>query len=386
MARNSGMSLLAALGLGAGAMYLLDADKGRRRRAIARDKLISVLTEAQEGFDCALNNLRDKARGVVAESRHLFSADDASDDVLEARVRAKLGRVVSHPHAVHTTVRDGVLTLSGDIFVHELPRLLAAARRVRGIQQVKNELQAHESSAQVPSLQGSGRRSYPEPFQENWSPALRLLAGSVGSSLMVGRRGGLLSPLVTLGGAGLFLRAVTNMPIRRLVGVGAGRRAIDLHKNLTINAPSDEVFDYWSNFENFPKFMSHLRSVRMIDEMRSRWVAVGPFGLSLEWDAEITRLDPGKLIAWRSEPGSALPNAGVVRFEAIEGDGTRLDIKMSYNPPAGAIGHVLLSILGNHPKRAMDRDLLRLKTLLEVGKATARGREIELRDLEVGNM
>ena len=116
--------------------------------------------------------------------------------------------------------------------------------------------------------------------------------------------------------------------------------------------------------------MAHLKEVRDHGAGRSHWVAEGPAGVAASWDATLTRFVPYELLAWRSEPGSVVANAGVIRFEPTDDGGTRVDIRLSYNPPAGALGHFAALLFGDDPKSAMDEDLVRLKSLLEQGKAT----------------
>jgi len=97
-----------------------------------------------------------------------------------------------------------------------------------------------------------------------------------------------------LTGVGMLARAVTNMEMRRLVGIGGGRRAVDIDKTLHIQAPLKEVYTFWANVENFPRFMTHIKEVRHLGEGRSHWVAEGPAGTSVSWDAELTVYEPNR--------------------------------------------------------------------------------------------
>jgi uncharacterized membrane protein len=142
----------------------------------------------------------------------------------------------------------------------------------------------------------------------------------------------------------------------------------------------DTVFDLWSNFENFPRFISHVREVRRQNDRRSQWVVAGPAGAPIRWDTETTVFVPNELIAWRTVPGSAVQHAGTVRFEPSPA-GTRVHIEMSYNPPGGALSHGVAVLFGTDPKRAMDDDLVRFKSLVEEGKATAHGRTVRREDV-----
>jgi uncharacterized membrane protein len=215
-------------------------------------------------------------------------------------------------------------------------------------------------------------------LQDNWAPATRLLAGLGGAILNVAgmRRRGLPGALLWTLGSGLVLRAAVNQPTRRILGVGAGRRAVDLHKTITVHAPIDEVWRLWSRFEEFPRFMQHVRQVRRSNERMSHWVVDGPMGAAVKWDAEVTEVVPNQVLAWKTVPGSIIEHAGVVRFERIDDHTTRLDIRMSYNPPAGVIGHAVASLFRRDPKHELDDDMLRLKSLLEEGKARAHGHQV----------
>ncbi|MGH7572321.1 MAG: SRPBCC family protein, partial [Gemmatimonadota bacterium] len=310
-----------------------------------------------------------------------------ADDVLAERVRSKMGRHVSHPGAIEVTARWGRVTLRGPILAHELEDLLSAVASVRGVRDIDDRLEVHRDPGDVPGLQGAPRRSgeTAEFRQENWSPAARFAAGTTGGALVLLGMGrlGKLGIASTAVGAGLVARSVANKPVRRLTGIGAGRRAVDYRKTITVQAPLDEVYDFWSRVENFPRIMSHIREVRDIGRNRTRWTAVGPAGIPVSWDAVVTARVPGEVLAWRSEPGSTIDNAGIVRFEPVDGgaEATRIDIRLSYNPPAGAVGDVVASLLGVDPKSAMDEDLVRFKSLIEEGRTRAGMEKVTREDL-----
>jgi uncharacterized membrane protein len=114
--------------------------------------------------------------------------------------------------------------------------------------------------------------------------------------------------------------------------------------------------------------MSNVREVRKIDEGKYHWVVAGPAGLSVEWDAEITKLVPNQSIAFKSLPGSAIEQRGLIHFTSTAEGETSVDIKMSYNPPGGAVGHLVAMLFGADPKREMDEDLMRMKSFIETGE------------------
>ena len=142
------------------------------------------------------------------------------------------------------------------------------------------------------------------------------------------------------------------------------RRTVDIQKTLRIEAPPDRVYAFWRDYRNFPLFLSRVRQVEDLGAGRSRWVLDGPEG-TLEWNAMITVEAPGSLLAWRSEPGAVLENAGAVRFSG-EGTGTRLDLRFCYNPPTDA-GEAVAELFGADPRAQLNQDLGRLKSLLESG-------------------
>jgi uncharacterized membrane protein len=368
MTMNKGLTLAGGLGIGAGLMYLLDPDRGRRRRALLRDQAVHAWHQTGDALSVTAEDLANRTRGLVAETGARFRREDVTDDVLAERVRAKIGRVVSHPRAIEVAVDQGRITLRGPILAGELDDLLSAVAAVRGVTDVENRLEAHPTADGIPALQG-GRPRPGEPAA-NWPPATRLLVSSAGCALAsygAKRRDPIGAALGTVG-VGMLARGLTNFEMKRLIGANGGRRGIAFQKTIRIDAPVEQVFHFWSNYENFPHFMSWVQEVKDLGGGRSHWVVKGPAGVPIEWDAELTEYAPHRVLAWKSVPGAAFANAGTIHFDP-NGDGTtRVDIKMTYNPPAGAVGHALADLLGADPKRIMDEDLVRMKTFIETGQ------------------
>jgi uncharacterized membrane protein len=288
---------------------------------------------------------------------------------LAERVRAKIGHAVSHPHAIKVTAHGGRVTLSGPILAHEKEQLLDVVRDVPGVVDVEDNLEVHERP-DIPSLQGGGRRSGVQPvfLQENWPPALRAAAVLSGGALEyygLTRRSPINVALAALG-LGLIARGMINMPLKRMVGLDAEKLPIHLEKTIYIEAPPETVFNIWSNYVNFPHFMSHVQKVHDSGNGRSHWVVNGPAGTVIEWDAILTEFKRPEVIAWKSEQNSIVQHEGKVRFEPENG-GTKVHVRMSYNPPAGVLGHAVASLFDGDPKKQMDEDLLRMKTFIERG-------------------
>jgi osmotically-inducible protein OsmY len=147
----------AGLALGAGIMFLLDPDRGNRRRALVRDKAVRAGHSLDDAATELSQELRDRTRGALHETRARLREETVDDRVLEERVRAELGRLVTHPGSVEVHARDGTVTLRGPVLADEADRLLAGTRRVRGVQQVENFLNIEEEAGKIPGLQGEGR-------------------------------------------------------------------------------------------------------------------------------------------------------------------------------------------------------------------------------------
>ncbi len=363
-------AVLAGFGLGAALMYALDPQAGARRRALVRDKMVRSANKTGAAAGATARDLRNRTLGLAAEVRSRLGSREASDAVVAERVRAELGRVVSHPGSIHVSAQQGRVTLSGPILSQEVDPLLAVVAAVPGVTAVMSRLQARERAGDIPGLQGGVRREpRSELRQTHWSPTARLLAGVTGGALvaLAGARRSALGAVGGLAGLGLLARGLTDLEFKRLFGIGAGRRAIDIAKTLTIAAPVEEVYAFWSDYRSFPRFMSNVRDVQDRGDGRSRWTVAGPAGIPIEWDAEITRQVPNELLAWKTVPGSPVEHAGVVRFQPNRDGSTRVHVRMSYNPPAGAVGHAVATLFGADPKSEMDADLVRMKTLIETG-------------------
>jgi uncharacterized membrane protein len=149
----------------------------------------------------------------------------------------------------------------------------------------------------------------------------------------------------------------------------AADRAVRVEEVVTINRGVHEVYEFWRQFENFPRFMRHLESVERLDGRRSRWRATGPGGLTVTWDAETLEDREDEWIAWRSLPGSRVQNSGSVRFAPAPGArGAEVRVQLQYTPPAGAFGRGIAWLFGEEPEQQVRDDLRRFKQLMETGE------------------
>ena len=364
--------VLSSVGLGAALMYFLDPNRGRRRRALLRDQIVHMARRLRDARRVTAVDFANRGNGMWAEAtRWLREGNSVSDRELAERVRAKLGRVVSHPHAIEVGVRDGRVTLSGPILLEEVQPLLFCVQKIAGVRMIEDRLSAYEEAGRISALQGGRPRAGDrfELFQKNWSPTARLLSGVAGAGLVLlgARERGAFHLAMGMLGGGLLLRAATNREFASLIGVGDGCRGVSVQKTINVNAPIERVFAFWRDYQNFPRFMTNVRDVRVLDEQRSQWTVAGPAGVPIDWISEVTRVVPNERIEWRSERGSPVHHVGVVRFDSNGHGGTRLDIQLCYVPPAGALGHAVAKVFGSDPKREMDADLMRMKTMIESG-------------------
>jgi uncharacterized membrane protein len=221
----------------------------------------------------------------------------------------------------------------------------------------------------------------------NVGDAERLISGLSGAALIakgLARRHWEGLALAALGGA-LTYRAVTgHCHLYEALGIstaGKGRLGQHVHngvkvqKTYTVNRSPEDCYRYWRNFENLPRFMEHLESVTVEESGRSRWVAKGPLGSHVKWEAEIINDIPNELIAWRSLEGSDIDHAGSVQFRrAPGGRGTEVRVELNYEPPAGQIGASIARLLGEEPHRQIKEDLRHFKQIMEAGEVpTVRG-------------
>jgi hypothetical protein len=231
-------------GLGAGLMYFLDPIAGRRRRALVSDKAQSFVSHSGDLLDKAYRDLRQRGQGFVAEAKATLQPHEASDEVLEARVRSCLGRVVSHPRAIHVQSRAGTICLTGDVLAHEVDHLIASVGKVRGVKDVDNQLRSVAVPGDIPSLQGGRPRvQRMELLQENWSPGIRLVVGAlgVGATAFGFARRSPVSLIAGMVGAGFFTRALMNLPFGRILDQGAAHRAIVPIETIAAGTAETEV-------------------------------------------------------------------------------------------------------------------------------------------------
>ena len=215
----------------------------------------------------------------------------------------------------------------------------------------------------ITGLEAANLRTSRNPHARGASDLLVRIAGGILALYGLTRRGPLAGALRAVG-AGLLASSVRESRPRIGSARRDRRRTVDIQKTIHIEAPVEQVYAFWTNYQNFPLFMSNIRQIQDLGSGRSHWLVSGPGGAPIEWDAVLTEQVPNERIAWRSEPGSMLDNAGVIRFRP-ETNGTRVDLRFCYNPPIGGAGQAVAELLGADPRAKLNEDLGRLKALLE---------------------
>jgi len=192
--------------------------------------------------------------------------------------------------------------------------------------------------------------------------------------------------LALLGGGLMGIGATRHCPVYRAADVSTAEedqpdsgqsaaadtpesQGIWVEKSITINRSAEELYRFWRDFENLPRFMKHLESVRIIDDKRSHWVVRAPAGRTVEWDAEITADTENEMITWKSLENADVESTGLVHFQPLPHDrGTQVDILLRYSPPGGVIGMTIARLFGEEPSQQIHEDLRRFKNLMEAGE------------------
>jgi uncharacterized membrane protein len=182
-----------------------------------------------------------------------------------------------------------------------------------------------------------------------------------------------------LSGAFLLVRGFTGYcPVNKAVGRNSVRKQgspVEVKTTVTLNKPKSDVYAFWRNLENLPRFMNHLEKVEEISDTKSKWTAKGPAGVgSVSWEAEIVDDQPNEFISWRSLPGSTVDNAGQVRFKEAPNSETEIQVRMTYRLPAGDVGGVAAKLFSPMAEKMMKDDIRDLKRVMETGETQTTGK------------
>ena len=328
----------------------------RDRLEHARERLADASYEAKDRASHAAYEARDRVKHAAYEAR-----DRASHAAHETREHAEYAADQARDRAEHAAER------ARERADHARERLEQSAHSLKTDARSRTQAAGNQVRAWTDHLsQVFGSRS---PTLTNSA----LLGTGALSVVGLARR----SPAVALLGLGALAVLLRSDRGRNLVDSLRHRGAasqVGVENSIHIDASPREVFDAWSEVENFPRFMSHVTEVRDLGHRRSHWVVRGPGGMEYAWNAVMTEQSRPERLSWRSEPGSEIEQEGTVTFEP-SGNGTRVTVRMTYSPPAGALGHGIARMLGADPQRQMDDDLARMKEFIERGGAHYAGQQ-----------
>ena len=369
--KTAGVAFLAvaAAAVVAGGGYLLSKRRKRaahiptvnapRETASLAEQVVEETREPRSELTSTLRKYADKVMDVLR-------GEIEQDKVLIRQVRETVQRTLGKTPGVGITVNEGKALLHGHVPHEKHESLVRAVQSTPGVHDVSDMLV--ERNDDDPSLRATSHLSRAGDWkkvdlrQEHWSPATRLLTGVMGAVLIRGvRRGSALGVLGGLLGSALLYRTATNKPIMRNVGGSV----IDVHETIDIDAPVERVFGLFEAQENYPNFMRNVREVRREAGGRTHWVMNGPAGAKMEFDSTTTVHKPNEMLGWRTIPGSRVEHSGVIRFAPLDGRGTRVDVSMSYSPPAGAVGHAIAKAFSADAHSELREDLARIKSIAE---------------------
>jgi len=209
---------------------------------------------------------------------------------------------------------------------------------------------------------------------KNWlalgTGALLLIVGASRRSLIGACLAASSAPLLYRGVTGRWPDVLSgHVPPDSTRAALAGERGFHVRESVRLELPVADVYRFWRRLENLPRFMTHLHRVTETPDGRSHWVAAGPAGLTVEWDAEVINEVENEVIGWRSLPGSDVVTAGSVNFNtARDGRSTQVSVHLQYAPPAGKAGALIASLFGREPSQTIREDLRHFKQLLEAGE------------------
>lgn len=350
---------LGGAALGAVVMYMLDPERGAPRRAVSGEKLRQLGRRTGDAVDRVVQGMGNRASHAVDS--------ESSSSYTEARPGQGIQGAISDAGGRYpeSSLRDSDHDKAQDRgwsdSTSERPDGVGGMLR-RDVESVQRAL------SPAPQQTGSGIVQAASSGRGGMRGATLAGAGVLGL-------GGLMAPRTPIGmamglaGLALLVSATTRRPLRSMLSAPLHGQPVEVEKTIRIDAAPEQVFDLFANYENFPRFMSNVIEVRDLGNRRSHWVVKGPAGSQFAWNAVLTEHSRPRRLAWESEAGADVEQSGSIQFEPIH-NGTRVTVRMSYRPPAGAVGQAVASMLGRDPKRQMDEDLARMKSLVERGAIT----------------
>jgi len=358
-------TLLGGVATGAAALYFFDRECGQHRRSVFARKAQRLGREIAKGAELSIRDAEHRITGLATHAWTSMVRPPLDDRVHEERVRARMGRIVEHPHNIHVAADDGVITLWGEATEHDARRLVHAVSAMPGVREVQNHLEFREPGAAGKEADAFEHARHGTLLR--WSPAKRLLAGSVGAAASIygWKRKNKLGFLMELLGGALVARSMSRKNVRSMLAFSDDSPGFELDKTIKVNAPISDIYQFWTNPENYPKVFSNISAIERVGENLYRWTINGPAGVPIHWEGTITRTVPNTSVEWKSLPGSTIGNFGIARFDPNYDASTRVRIRMFYRPPAGILGRFVAEMFGSAPAKVLDQDLRRMKFLFE---------------------
>jgi uncharacterized membrane protein len=235
------------------------------------------------------------------------------------------------------------------------------------------ELSSRNVNRTFASARTNGESERLDLFDQKWFATL------LGAGLLIGASARRSLPLALAGGMLVYRGVTGRWAFSDLIGLGGAEKrhpatsvahqtGIKAERSILIDKSPEELYRFWRNLENLPRFMSHVSEVKELEGKRSHWKIKSLGGANFEWDAEIINEIPNELLAWRSLEGSDVDHAGSVHFEPNPHGGTRVTVVIEYRPPAGKLGAEVARVLGQEPPQLIEKDLQSLKHLMEGGE------------------
>lgn len=371
-------------GIGAAvAWYFTDPEEGKRRRSSVAATAGRLLEKTRQEGMKTLRDSQNHLTGMAARIRSSMKMEDASDRVVEERIRSRMGRVVNFPRKIHVLCDHGAATLWGRVHIDEIQDLIRTVESTPGVNNIYDHLEIvePEEATVAPANPVHEARKH---TRLHWSPTRRLLVGAAGAGLALygWRRKDNPGKAAALLGAGMLLHSTMKHRLWATVALDEASPGFEIDKTIRINAPISDIYDFWVNPENYGEAFSHIAKVERTGENLYRWSMNGPAGIPFGWDGKITKAVPNTLVEFKSLPGSGIGNFGSVRFDPNYDASTRVRIRMFYRPPAGILGRFVAKLFGSGAETILDADLRRLKRLFESGKILIRRPVPEEDDLE----
>ena len=358
---ESTRGLLKGLAAGAAAMYLLDPQFGRTRRSKAKGALTRAANDYGKLWEKGSADVANRLKGQAFEAKGLLSGEVPDDATITDRVRAVAGHTLSDAGDLHVETSGGVVTLAGVVRPGEPDLLIPAVERVRGVRSVESALTTdgepieHRPQTGLAANMPTGDLTH----------GARLGLATAGLGLLgraVLRRGPLALPLAAAGAA-LFQKGRRGGRVQDLLGRSGPPRAVRVDKTVRIDAPRSEVYRFLTDAEASRRFFPGHFEVDDLGDGRVRWGTTFA-GADFTCEEVVTETIPDEKVSWQSTPDSLVQYEGTARFEP-EGDGTRLSVHLSWNPPGGSLGEIAARAFGVEPKAMLDEGLKRAKMHLE---------------------